>query len=70
MIHHSKNGWFFHRLKNGMVAVEKRDGQKDTSPVMERGVFTAEEWASIVASVSSGGEVNDRWRKSLDFHME
>lgn len=32
--------------------------------------FTPEEWASIVASVSRGGESDGRYYKALEFHGE
>ena len=67
---HAKDGWFFSRLAYGKVVIEKRENAKETSPIVSYAVFTAEEWASIVASVSSGGEMDGRWKNALDFHQE
>jgi len=65
---HSKDGWFFVRLAYGKVAIEKHVNPSERSAVEARIVLTPEDWASIVASVSSGGEINDRYQKALDFH--
>lgn len=66
---HSKDGWFFYRLKYGRVMIEKHDGAKKTDPLIASVYLSAEEWASIVAAVSSTGEVNDRFQRALDFHQ-
>jgi hypothetical protein len=66
---HAKDGWFFSRLPNGIVTVEKRMEAKETSPLVSYATFTPEEWASIVASVSVNGENDRRWYVALDFHM-
>lgn len=65
---HSKDGWFFSRLENGSVAVEKRLTAKETSGLREYIVFTPEEWASIVASVSKTGEAHGRFFQAFAFH--
>jgi len=65
---HAKDGWFFTRLSGGVVAVEKRTDANETSPIVSYATFTPEEWASIVAAVSAGGENNRRWYQALDFH--
>lgn len=65
---HAKDGWFFTRLENGTVAIEKRKDAKETSPIVSYATFTPDEWASIVASVSKTGEANRRFFQALSFH--
>lgn len=65
---HLKEGWFFERLPNGSVMVTKRTDAGLESPIVTRMIVPPEEWASVVASVSAGGEFNGRWQAALDFH--
>ena len=65
---HAKNGWFFKRLENGNVIVEKHQSADEISGLREAQVFTPHEWASIVAAVSEGGESDRRWFDAFDFH--
>lgn len=65
---HLKEGWFFERLSDGSVMVTKRKDAGSESPIITRMIVPPNEWASVVASVSAGGELNGRWKSALDFH--
>lgn len=61
MSYHSHSNWHWQRLPDGSVMISGRD-----QGVAH--VVTAETWASIVASVSKGGEENGRFYDALAFH--
>jgi hypothetical protein len=65
---HWTNGWYFFRLPDGAVRVRKQDGASDKSTPQIEIVIPAAEWASIVCSVSEGGETGPRWEQAQDFH--
>ena len=70
---HSKNGLFFCRLNDsGEVRIIKtRDGKMpdpDTNPPESAVTLTENEWASVVCSVSKGGEDHARWMRARRFH--
>lgn len=49
---HGRDGWYFERLEDGSVRIEKRDGER----VAHHVELDAGTWASVVASVSRAGE--------------
>ena len=54
---HWQDGWYFKRLGNGSVQVQKRRVvSKDTRFIEAEAVIPAAEWASIVASVTVHGD--------------
>lgn len=67
---HWRDGWHFKRLSDGAVRVMR--------PAIIHGggeeylktdiTIPSNEWASIVCSVSSGGETGERWNAAQDFH--
>ena len=59
---HAKDGWFFRRLSDGSVEIVKRNTAHDDDPIVAQGIFTVEDWASIVASVSGLGESGASFR--------
>ena len=69
---HAHDGWFFERLADGAVRVVKRATASFDAPIVVEGVFRADainnEWASIVASVSLGGEEGYRFFAAEKFH--
>ena len=70
---HSKNGLFFCRLNDsGEVRIIKtRDGKMpdpDTNPPESAVTLTENEWASVVCSVSKGGDDHARWMRARRFH--
>lgn len=73
---HLKDGWNFGRQDNGAVVIEHRNYQIDAETgkytslytVDTRLVVDADGWASIISSVSAGGEVDGRFFSALEFH--
>lgn len=57
---HTHDGWHWDRDAEGNVVV--------TTPGGERHLMSPHEWASVVASMSAGGEVDGRWYPALEFH--
>ena len=67
---HWKDGWYFKRMKDGSVRVMHSaempmTGEEYLHPDL---TIPPNEWASIVCSVSAGGETGERWEASQDFH--
>lgn len=64
--HWSRN-WYFTRLPDGSVNIFRLNEGKyiGIGPDL---IIPANEWASIVASVSAGGETGERWVSALNFH--
>lgn len=59
---HARDGWHFRRGEGGTVTVwAGEDGPEQ--------VFEPAVWASIVASVSVGGETTAGYRHALAFHQ-
>lgn len=68
---HWQNGWFFDRVReSGAVRLVKRSEAKLDADIQCSAEITADEWASIVASVSGRGETQERWNAALRFHQE
>lgn len=65
MAFHSKDGWYWERTTDGSVRTTWR--RADGTVVAEH-VIDASGWASIVSSVSAGGEVDGRFYAAGDFH--
>lgn len=60
---HWRDNWFFKRMPDASVRVSQVTGEWFTQ--LE---IPANEWASIVCSVSVHGETGERWEASQDFH--
>lgn len=65
---HAHDGWFFERLANGDVRVTRRAGAHPEGKILNEFVAEKDEWASIVASVSAGGEEHGRFYAAQRFH--
>ncbi len=65
---HFKDGWFFSRLPNGSVRIEKRISAKMESPIEESVEIDPDSWVSIVASVSIKGETPSARLLARDLH--
>jgi len=66
---HWQDGWFFRRLPDGSVRVRKFQAPPTPDAELEmEAVIVPAEWASIVCSVSAGGETGERWDAAQDFH--
>lgn len=69
---HTQDGLYFGRLPNGDVRIVKTDDNRDpestdTQKILDM-VIPGNSWASVIASVSAGGEVDERWYPAVDFH--
>ncbi|MEQ1891067.1 MAG: hypothetical protein ABL998_00875 [Planctomycetota bacterium] len=67
MSYHSHSNWHWERLPDGGVRIVKI-GSTLKDVTLDEHIVTAETWASIVASVSKGGEENGRFYDALAFH--
>ena len=68
MAFHWQNGWYWSRLADGSVEVRNHDpncGPGDGGTTL---IIPAEQWASIVCSVSKDSETGERWNQAQDFH--
>ena len=69
---HWKNGLFFERNSDRSVTIYRlHEAKSGTSTRVDRediGRIPAEEWASIISSVSERGETGETWREALKFH--
>lgn len=69
---HAFDGLYFERLPDGSVRIVKTDGKHQpgqcaASEVVDM-VLTSDTWASIISSVSAGGEEDYRWYLAKAFH--
>ncbi len=67
---HAKDGLFFSRRPNGSVYIIKMADSKtpDGFDFVADVILSESEWASVVSSVSAGGETSARWRQARLFH--
>ena len=66
---HNRDGWYFARISDdGQVRIRKRATARDDAGIVAEIVIPENEWASIVASVSRGGETGASWQFVRDFH--
>jgi hypothetical protein len=64
---HWKDNWYFTRLPHGVVAIAKFTSPEAEDPEFEIKI-PAEQWASIISSVSDFDETSVRYQQALDFH--
>lgn len=70
---HWRDGWFFKRMDDGSVRISKLAVRVDSiggkhDKIEAHGTIPPAEWASIVCSVSKGGETRERWLAQQAFH--
>jgi hypothetical protein len=65
---HNRDGWYFKRLEDGSVRIQKTTTAHVDAPVEYEHVIPENEWASIVAHVSVGGETGDSYQEAREFH--
>ncbi len=70
MSFHSHSKWHWERLPDGGVRVTHPEIDPLSNERVTEHRLTANEWASIVASVSAGGEVAGRFYTALAFHSD
>ena len=69
MAFHWADGWYFERAPQGGVWITKRATSHENNPVvLAFALIPADEWASIVASVSQRGESRETWDEAKQFH--
>lgn len=61
-------GLYFENLPDGKVRILKRSGSQDDSPVIFDHVLDANQWASVIATMSNYGEENGGFYRALNFH--
>lgn len=66
---HQRNGLFFRRNADNSVTIRKMvsDSNTETEVLFEQTIPDTE-WASVIASVSEGGEMDGRYYKALEWH--
>lgn len=67
---HWTNGWYFKRLENGSVRIRKATNFESQAPDLKPEielVIPPNEWASIVASVSVGGDAQN-FQRATELH--
>lgn len=63
---HARDGWYFRREDDGSVRILAPDS---LGPGAHQVVtLDADTWASVVASVSSGGETSESFQAARRFH--
>lgn len=64
---HYKDGWYFSRLEDGSVCIEKEHA---AGIVTSKTIIDPSSWASIVASVSIKGDTREAFDKAEELHMK
>lgn len=66
---HNREGWYYKRIDDkGTVRIRKRASAHEDAPVVAEIEIPENEWASIVAHVTAGGETGASWRAAREFH--
>lgn len=65
---HWRDGWTFKRMDDGSVRIRGHYAANSETGGTVNLIIPAQEWASIVCSVSKGGESDGRWDQAQDFH--
>jgi hypothetical protein len=64
---HAKDNWYFEKFPDNSVRIAKRIGRPE-SPTTFEIILTAEEWASVIATMSYYGEEDYGFYRALNFH--
>jgi hypothetical protein len=65
---HYKDNWYFKRLEDGSVLVSRVHSVKGQEQLYTQICIDPMGWASIVTSVSGGGETSERFFEFLKYH--
>ena len=65
MTYHWRDNWFFMREPDGSVSIKAPAGGDIEARIA---VIPADEWASIIASVSASGDTAETYRLAQLFH--
>lgn len=66
--YHWREGLYFSRLASGDVRIHKAINHPNDTMAATDLLIPANEWASIVAAVSKGGETSESYSGTLAFH--
>ena len=65
---HWRNGLSFGRMPDGSVLISKTELSGESEIETFRAIIDPNGWASIIASVSKGGEDDGRFYEAMRFH--
>lgn len=65
---HQAKGLYFKREEDGSVTIRKASSAKPDAPAVFEQTIPSNEWASIVAAVSEGGETALSYQGALILH--
>ena len=66
---HYKDGLFFKRNEDNSVTIKQmKENHVDCKEVIFEVTIDENGWASIIASVSKGGEIDGRFYKAIEWH--
>ncbi len=65
---HNREGLYFEQLPFGDVRLLKRESAIPDSPIVLDMVIDKDSWASIIASMSYYGEIDNGYYRALNFH--
>ena len=65
MAFHWKDNWYFERLDDGSVVIEKKNDSKFPEV---RIIIDPDSWCSIVVSVSAQGETAESFQEARNLH--
>jgi hypothetical protein len=65
---HLTDGLYFQQLPNGTVSIVKKENAREGAATDWTITIDAEQWASVIASMSHYGEENYGFYRALSFH--
>src|SRR5262245_48432192 len=65
---HVNNGLYFERVGDGSVRVVKKESATENAPIIFEYTLDANDWASVISSMSVDGEENGGFYYGLNFH--
>lgn len=65
---HNRDGWYFKRLDDGSVRIQKTTTAQADAPLEYEHVIPENEWASIVSHVSAEGGNGETYDVARQFH--
>ncbi len=65
---HWTDGWYFLRMSDGSVRIQKRADGSDDAAVLVSITVPSMEWVSIIAHLAPGGEPSN-FGKAVDLHL-
>ena len=65
---HVQDGLVFKRLLDGSVRIQKHADAKEDSPITTEFVIDKRVWCSVIAQMSAGSEIDNRFYAAEAFH--